>query len=207
MASGARIGSDSGMTVTAASFEAELQELRLCGARLGAALARAADDLRAHGLEPAPGLCADVDSFRQRFDSLRSQLDDGASATGAAIASLHELEQEWSWRRRRQTALSLVERAAALRHVDEAEFAPLARVRSACQEARAQLGAPQGGCEVIEELEAGRHPLAALAALAGDPSGLSDDRWEACQDCVTEHFGRELATAALRRRLVDSAGA
>jgi len=187
------------MTTTLEALQYRLVELRAFGQRLSEAMTQAAVELRDHGLEVAPGLLADMERFRTDFRALRDRISVCRKSLSRA-SSLDELERELSQQAAASVALHVIDRAAALRHRDPDSFAPLERVAEECDRLRDAVAA--GPSDVVEALARGEHPLAMLVSLVTEGDRLSDDRWEQLHDAVTTRYGRELATAVARGRVM-----
>jgi hypothetical protein len=190
-------------------------------ADLSERLIEAAHHLQTPGLPPSDALVAELSSCRREFTNLRDRtLTLGHSLevdcpTVENLASLEdlttllneiaetELRQSRSEEMRRRS-LSVLDRVLVLRHAVDGEFSPL----HACQEtARTLHGAianvPWRALPAeAEPLAEGGHAMTHLLTLVEDGDELSDDVWAELHESVGAAFGKSLATAAARARLV-----
>jgi len=184
-------------------------------------LMEAARQLQTPGLPPLDALVAELSSCRREFINLRDRtLTLGQSLEVACppvenLANLEdlttllneiaetELRQSRSEEMRRRS-LSVLDRVLVLRHTADVGFSPLC----ACQEsARALHGAianvPWRALPAeAEPLAEGEHAMTHLLTLVEDGDELSDDLWAQLHESVGAAFGKSLATAAARARLV-----
>jgi hypothetical protein len=190
--------------------------------RLGARLGEAGRGLRDEGAAPSGRLLDDLAAARQAFQRLRARVVELARAAGGelpeeaaenldSLRGLLALLEDVGARRRRRAAveqardaaLGLLDRVATLVHRDRPDFAPLLSCQAEAAALRQAVAA--AGTELhpeVERLVTGTHPLAMLIALVHRLADLSDDEWEQMQDGVAGAFGRPLAVAASRGRLV-----
>ena len=104
----------------------------------------------------------------------------------------------------RRRSLSVLERVLLLTHAADARFSPL----HDCQEtARGLQGsiADRHWNELpaeVDPLAEGEHAMAHLLTLVENSDDLSDDLWAELHESVSAAFGKSLAAAAARTRLV-----
>ncbi len=189
---------------TAAALErwqVELDLLQAWRSRLADKFASSAEQLAASGTPVAAELLGEMAEFRNRSVFLASQLMGEATHP----VTLDELVAQFDLRSRQQLR-SLLQDVLQLQHVSgAAENAP---VLLTCQDRAARLlnllqSAPAAELpQDVEHLRSGKHPLCAVLELVDQANDLSDDRWTQLNDQVTECFGRPLATAIARGRVV-----
>jgi hypothetical protein len=166
-------------------------------------------------------LLADLGEHRHRFERLRGQIRARAGELGlpcppadslsnlvqleALLAELGEAELHHAAHQRLcRQALEVLDRVRAITHRSESEEAPLRSALDAAARLRAAIGVARAR-ELPAEARAlatGEHPLACLLALAAAGSATSDSRWEELRVAVGAAFGRTLAAAAARGKLV-----
>lgn len=194
-------------------------------ARLSEHLGQAAQELAAGGALPEVALVDELDAVRAQFADVRRATFELAAAvlegpTGAeprplrevaSLAGLRELAHttgeaidRQAALHARQQALAVLERVQRLRHRDEPRFPPLEVAQALArqlQDAIADVQWPASHPE-LEALAEGRHPLAYLLEFAERAADLDDSRWEFLHDALTEAFGRPLAVAVARSKVL-----
>lgn len=191
-------------------LQRELEQLDRLRRQLSEQLLDSAGRLDAPGEPPRDELIDDLVSYRARMLSLAGQLDDEAARPrdGREMElSFVRLEQLLSMRLRREEAARVLDDLLALRHVEIPDFAPLALCHAEARRLR-DIASLFNGLEQDAELDAlcqGKHPLNALLMLCERGGQLSDADWTACNDRVTETYGRQLATALARGRIQGAA--
>jgi Rad3-related DNA helicase len=195
--------------------------------RLGALGARgsaAAAALAARGTPPPDDLVRALDEARREFATLRAEALAAAEAAGVAtpaieaidstsqledvlralLEALEAAERRAALARVRAQALALLDRVSRLAHRDDPTFAPLLTCQKRGDVVRAVLdAAPVEDPERARAaLTAAAAPFAALLTLMEGARGVDDEQWAALEDAVAEAFGRPLAAAATRGRLL-----
>jgi hypothetical protein len=195
-----------------------LAELGATGIAAAAALARV-------GTPPSDDLVRDLAEAAHRSAALRDEVLAAATAIELAtppadvLASTRQLEavltalleglasrdRSGAATRARVEALSVLDRVAALAHRDDPAFSALAVCHARADEVRAALAAPAGGdaADALLAVAEAIAPFKALLALRDGARKLDDDKWATLQDAVAAAFGRSLATAASRGRLIS----
>lgn len=124
---------------------------------------------------------------------LRTLLDMIAEAEGKAIAE--DL---------RARGLAVLDRVLALIHRDQIEFAPLLECQTKAR--TLHLAVAEAGWRELppdaETLAEGKHLFSDLLMLVERQDDLDDEMWGLLQDTVTQAFGRPLAVAASRGKLI-----
>ena len=109
----------------------------------------------------------------------------------------------------RRKATVLLDRVLALRHRVGSESGLLGTCHEAASALRGLLDSARGSDDIpdpVLKLSEGRHPLAALSRLAESDGETGDDDWSRLYQEVSAEFGRPLAAAAARGRLVAVGG-
>ena len=188
---------------------------------LGERLLEAARQLRTPGAPPPDHLLEELSSCRQDLAGLRARALELASSLGVpcpppesldnlqSIASLLDgvAEAEILQARRedvRRHAAEVLERVGQLSHAGGAGFAPL----EDCKALARSLGNRLAGSDwadlaaEFEQIAEGGHGFSALLSLVGDHDDLSDDHWADLHELVASAFGKSLAAAAARGKIV-----
>jgi len=131
---------------------------------------------------PAPET---IDSTR-RLDAILKVLLDGVDRAEKQAVATAALAQ----------TVTVLDRIASLAHRDDPAFAALATCQSRAADVRAAL-ASSGRVDA-----AAVAPFAALLMLMDGQQRLDDEQWGALEDAVSAAFGRPLAVAASRGKLV-----
>jgi len=193
---------------------------------LGARGATAATALSGSGTPPTDDLVHALRDAGRDFAALRAEALAAAGAAGVtappaeAIASTRHLEdvlralvqtleveeRRAALARVRAEALAVLDRVAALVHRDDPAFAALARCHKRANAVRAALAASSESDPERERAAAAEAtaPFTALLALMDGAQAIEDDQWAALEDAVTDAFGRPLAAAATRGRLLSA---
>lgn len=206
------------MSATIDELSRRIQALGSEFKALSEPLAGAVTALKEPGAPLANDLLQRLLVGRDEFVALRDALNERGEKAGVGpvdceLSSLSGLGRylvriETEHRRVEQTrkaALALLDRALGLTHVDQPEFAPL----KACQEGhgaeRSKLAKATGAQleELAKPLTRDDHPLMSLFALVAGPDALDDDAWANAYEVVSQTYGRPLAVAASRGKLVE----
>lgn len=153
--------------------------------------------LRARVLELAESLVLSPTQKEPEIESLKalkSLLEDAVQAE----------EQKEAIAQVRQQALRVLERVLALAHRDNSDFQPLLECQEKARELQHAISEsqPSDSHSDTQALAEGNHSFAQLLTLIEQGDELDDDRSADLHDSVAESFGRTLATAAVRGRLI-----
>ncbi|HBE50634.1 MAG TPA: hypothetical protein DDW76_17995, partial [Cyanobacteria bacterium UBA11369] len=104
----------------------------------------------------------------------------------------------------RSSALKVIEKILAIAHRVESNFQPLQECQTKARELYLAISDSQESDlhPDTQNLAEGNHPFSKLLALISDLEDLDDERLADLQDAVTESFGRTLAMAAVRGKLI-----
>lgn len=194
--------------MTSTDFETlsqEIGELRASRDRLAAALAESIARLRSAGTCPPGEVLDHAGRYRRQYLDTRQRLSRERCAELAdPRASLEDWELALQRLQRQQQVTRLLDDAESW-HVRGMEGpGPLAIIRDDVQQLRQRLGHDPD--HVLDGLLEGRHPLAAVRTLIHLDDELSDGEWEELLDRVAEGYGRELATAVSRGKILVRVG-
>ncbi len=200
------------------ALEAELAALGDRFASVGEALRRAADLMLSSGLAPPLDALQDAADCHRDLERIGTQtarlaeslsvaapganpsLLDLCNCLAAVIGAEHERGRREDIRRRATLPL---DRVLGIAHREEETFAPLRRLQDEARDLlRAIAEAPEELPTEAGPLVDGTHPLVSFLAMIDRPEALCDEAWAALHAVVADSFGRALAVAAARGRLV-----
>lgn len=186
----------------------QIQQAKAFSIRLAELMERAAEDLRTTGLSPSPELISALQNYRQMFRDLRTRLSDeigGAPATEPlrTPASLADLERHFEGQVATRRALSFLDQLQHLSHLDGEQHPVLDVCRRACQATLEAVREQDANSRnIVRTINEGDHPLSALWNLLNHQETLNDNDWAELLERVTDHFGRDVATAVARHKLL-----
>ncbi|MBI3801876.1 MAG: hypothetical protein HY268_33510 [Deltaproteobacteria bacterium] len=200
----------------------QLARLSESFSELGASVSVAANELRRVG-KPAPdNLIKQMISSQQDFAELRNRVLDLAqhfaisplpSISGltslddlkALLYSIRQAEsQRTSFEAIRGQAITILDRVITVVHRTQVEFMPLLQCQAEARALRDALTVTQWPelHPEAQRLADGQHPYASLLTFVESHQALSDDQWDHLKNSIEETFGKPLAIAAVRGRLV-----
>ena len=209
------------MNHSSSHLSTELAALSDRFSELGERLLTAARQLHAPGVPPAEDLIEAVTASRAEFTSLRDRARELAASFDIhaseedhlnnlqAVTGLLDQVAEAEIRRSKgedtkRRAVAVLDRVLTLSHTSGSDFDPLRQVHEQAHALRGSIS--EGGWSNIhtdaEKLAEGEHHFADLLSLIEDRDELSDDLWASLHDNVTKAFGKSLAAAAARSKLV-----
>jgi hypothetical protein len=186
--------------------------------QVSAKMAHAAKEMRDPGIPPSDQLVAEVVAAQKDFAALRAQLlglariveatpvpDPEAVVSLKDLASVLQNAQESRKKSKmdeaKQQVLGKLDRVQNLVHKEKAEFGPLID----CQAHAAQLKlaiAPVDWTNPSPDLVEGLLPFVDLLRMVDQWDQLDDEVCEQLQDSIAKAFGRLLAVAVARGRVV-----
>ncbi len=182
---------------------------------LSEALIACSKDLSERGLPPAESLISDLGIARQEYAALSEEILRMAATAALSlpdqVSSLPELadmlqqirEHCVSMEQVRATSVSALEKILRLAHCDQPDFAPLRECQASAHEMLRTLHDPEANpSQAAPALNDGVHPFAALLTLVEQRDELEDERWIQLQETVTLTFGKPLAVAAIRGKII-----
>jgi hypothetical protein len=194
-------------------------------AELSRELLSASRRLRAPGVLPAEALMGEVARLRRGFVAARERAlglarELGVEVTeGRGLESLKgvaallervtEAEEHREGRRARASAaLAVLDRVLLLRHGQLDEYPPLAACQEQARALRLEIaGGPDGAhAGAVDGLAENDHPFASLLAMVDGHQRVSDEHWESLFEAVSGAFGRSLAAAVARSRIIAPPG-
>jgi hypothetical protein len=179
----------------------------------------------ASSLPPDETLIDDLDHARRAFVELRAAvLDEGdrlavllpdpetivsMQQLGPVFAAIIEADRrearQAAWDAARDGARTVLDRVLDLVHRDDPGFGALSTCQAEAREVEASLAGPPSEDVDSDARRLGERvqPFADLLRLAADWEVLDDDQCASLEDAITHAFGRPLALAALRGRLIS----
>ena len=211
------------MTSKADDLVKHLAALTQRFAGLATKLARAAQELQGSGTLPAESLSEELAAARGEFVNLRSSVLDAARALAIAapaqaeLVSLSALEgvitamaeavtseaKRTTAAEARRRVLAVLDRIMTINHVDDPNFAALLDCQAKAREIRAAVLDPTGPtAESAAAIMESTPAFSALLTLIEGREQLDDEKFAVLEDSVVKLFGRTLAVAATRGKLV-----
>jgi hypothetical protein len=215
------------MTPKADDLVKHLAALTQRFAALATKLAQAAQDLRGSGTLPAESLIEELAAARDEFVALRSSVLDAARALAIAapphaeVGSLKALEpvitamaetvaneaKRTTAAEARRRVLTVLDRVMTINHVDDPNFAALLDCQAKAREIRAAVLDPTGPtAESAAAIMECTPAFSALLTLVEGRDQLDDEKFAVLEESVVKLFGRTLAVAVTRGKLVTGAG-
>ncbi|MFO0907309.1 MAG: SdrD B-like domain-containing protein [Isosphaeraceae bacterium] len=191
-------------------------------AELGRGMLQAARRLQSPGMLPAESLVDQIVKLRLTTESIRRRTCELARALGVPIPEVRSLdnlkglaeflevvaeaEDRAAVRSAKvRDAAELLDRVLQLQHVTDPTFAPLAECQNQARQLREQILSLALAAEMDDTLVGlleRDHPFAYLMMLVDGVEVVSDDLWESLFDAVGRAFGRPLAAAVARAKIV-----
>ncbi|WP_333285047.1 AAA family ATPase [Microcoleus sp. MON1_C5] len=192
-----------------------------------ARLSEASRKLRDPGIPIYQKLIQELDESRKNFIQLRDKVlklaEDLAvspTLTTEEIGSLAEIKsvlERVDWAEKQKSALALVrdsalrvlDRVLAITHRVESNFQSLLECQEKARELQRTISESQESDlhPDTQLLADGNHPFSKLLTLIAEWEEADDERLDSLHDAVSESFGRTLAMAAVRGKLIIEAEA
>lgn len=211
------------MTQNSNDLSQEVSKISDLFMSLSERLLGAARQLHSPGSPLPEGLIEELDQARREFVGLRDRTKERAEALHVALPSSETLDtvqgltavldlvaesevRQSKAEETRRRALSVLDRVLSLTHSGDREFAPLRDCQNQARTLREAIvdGAWASLPAEAEPLSDGEHPFANLLTLIEDRDVLHDDLWGSLHDSIGSTFGKSLAAAAARSKLVPS---
>jgi hypothetical protein len=214
------------MTPNATALAQQFAALTEKSASLASKLGQAARELQVSGILPPESLAAELAALHREFVDLRTGVLEVARALSIAVPtdvdSVKNLEPvvqgvvaAFATGEKREAAaeyvkraLGVLDRVLAVVHTDDPAFGALAQCQAKAKEMRQAVGEAKAlDTDKPAALVEATAPFAALLTLIEGREQLDDERFAALEDSVNQSFGRSLAVAATRGKLVIAAAA
>jgi hypothetical protein len=209
------------MNVNLDTFNRQLAGLSGRFADLGAKLAEAAREMQDGGAPPAEALVEALAAARAEFVELLAEIVAAAESLGVAVPdhveSAKSLEPVLAAMvaatdaRRRRAAfdeirgriLAIYDRIAGIHHEGDETFAPLVALQNSAKEAKAAaLALTEATTDQARALMEAAGPFADLLTMLESTDALDDEKFSALEESVSTAFGRPIAVAVGRGRLL-----
>src|SRR5712664_445714 len=209
------------MNVNLDTFNRQLTGLTGRFADLGAKLAEAAREMQDGGAPPAEALVEALAAARAEFVELLAEIVAAAESLGVAVPdqveSAKSLEPVLAAMvaatdaRRRRVAfdeirgriLAIYDRIAGIHHEGDETFAPLVALQTSAKEAKAAaLALTEATTDQARALMEAAGPFADLLTMLESTEALDDEKFSALEESVSDAFGRQIAVAVARGRLL-----
>src|SRR2546429_1281339 len=203
------------------TFNRQLAGLTGRFADLGAKLAEAAREMQDGGAPPAEALVEALAAARAEFVELLAEIVAAAESLGVAVPdhveSAKSLEPVLAAMvaatdaRRRRAAfdeirgriLTIYDRITGVRHEGDETFAPLVALQTSAKEAKAAaLALTEATTDQARALMEAAGPFADLLTMLESTEALDDEKFSALEESVSTAFGRPIAVAIGRGRLL-----
>ncbi len=191
--------------------------------RLSESLSQAAQQLQAPGILPPEALMDEITKIRTEFLDVRQRVVEATKALSinapgmAEIDSLKSLkavldmvaqalsgqEKRAALSEARTKVMAVLDRVLTVSHMDGPNFTALVQCQAKAREIRQAAQDPKAfdGENAPAFLES-TPSFAALLTMIENRDALDDDKFAALEDAVTQSFGKTLAVAATRGKLV-----
>jgi hypothetical protein len=221
LAAGATPARSPAMSQNSSQLSQELAAMPDRFSELGERMPTAARQLHAPGPPPAEDLFEAVGTCRRAFTSLRDRTRELAESllleppsadqikslqdvTGLLdrVAQAEILQSKTEEQRRR--AVAILDRVLSLSHRTTSDFPALRECHEKAQGLRSLVSEAHWSSlhPETERLAEGDHHFANLLTLIEDRDDLSDEMWANLHEDVSRVFGKQLAAAAARSKLV-----
>jgi RNA polymerase primary sigma factor len=210
------------MQQNSADLHQQVTSLENTFSQLVPKLSKALQELQDLGKPLSAELILELSNSRNQFNALRARVFELAeflvlsptqkepeidSLTGLKSLlqdAVQAEEQKEAITQVRQQALRVLERVLGIAHRDNSNFQPLLECQEKARELQRAISESQepDSHSDTQALAEGNHSFAQLLTLIEQGDELDDDRSADLHDSVAESFGRTLATAAVRGRLI-----
>jgi hypothetical protein len=190
---------------------------------LAGTLAQTTQQLQSSGTPPAESLIDEMTKLRADFVDVRQRVLEAARSLSVNAPAMSELdslkslepvvetvaralaaqEKKAAMAEARTRVLAVLDRVLTVSHVDGSNFPALAQCLSKAQEIRAAAMDPKAfESEQAPAFLEGTPAFAALLSIIEGRDALDDEKFAALDETVTQSFGRTLAVAAARGKLL-----
>jgi hypothetical protein len=213
------------MALNANELAQRLEALSERFSHLAQSLSQAAQQAQS-GAPPAESLIDEITSIRTEFVDVRQRVVEATKALSinapgmAEIDSLKALkrvldavaqgiadqEKKAALAEARTKVMTVLDRILAISHVDGPNFTALVQCQAKAREIRQAAQDPRSfDSENAPAFLESTPSFAALLTMVENRDALDDDKFAALEDAVTQSFGKTLAVAATRGKLVIGA--
>ena len=200
------------MKSTPQTLQQQLSSLSKCHGSLGSHLLQAAQKLQQAGTPLSETLLEELVRYNRDFNRLQQEVMTEGESVSQVEMSLSDLEKRLHQQiepndspNQRQKALSVLEQVLSLTHKDQGAFESLDSAKHSATQLQTQI--THSTTEFSPEVEAlvtGVHPLSALLTLVETGESLDDQQWIVLEEKVSASFGKSLAVAISRGKIIRS---
>ena len=209
------------MNVNVEQLDRQLAGLTGRFADLGAKLSEAARELQDGGAPPAESLVAQLSQLRGESLQLCGDVAAAAQAVGIATppsvdtvnslepllraiaAALEGKRRHAALEQARKGVIEILDVVLGVRHLDEEQFAPLVECQMQARDLHAAvLALNESNLHRAQELTVRVRAFSDFLTMLDGSQGLDDERFARLEASVSTTFGRPLAVAAARGRLL-----
>lgn len=203
------------------AFTRQLADLIGRFADLGAKLGEAARELQDGGAPPADALVEALAAARLEFIELRAEIVLAAETLGVAVpdhvesarrlepvlaamgSALEAHRRRATFEETRGRILAVLDRIDGVTHQDDANFGPLVTAKVKAAELKnSVLALADSSLEQAQAVFARAQPFADLLSMLDATDAIDDARFSALEESVAHAFGRQIAVAVARHRLL-----
>jgi hypothetical protein len=209
------------MNVNVEQLDRQLAGLTGRFADLGAKLSEAARELQDGGAPPAESLVQQLSQLRTESLQLCGEVAAAAQAVGVATppsvdtvnslepllraiaAALDSRRRQAALEQARKGVIEVLDVVLGVRHLDEEQFAPLVECQKQARDLHAAvLALNESNLHQAQELTARVRAFSDFLTMLEGSQGLDYERFARLESNVSSTFGRPLAVAAARGRLL-----
>ncbi len=209
------------MNVNVEQLDRQLAGLTGRFADLGAKLSEAARELQDGGAPPAESLVEQLSQLRAQSMQLCGDVAAAAQAVGVAVpasvdtvnslepllraiaAALETKRRQAALEQARKGVIEVLDVVLGVRHLDEQQFQPLVECQMQARDLHAVVMAlNESNLHQAQELTTRVRAFSDFLTMLEGSDRLDDERFAKLEASVAETFGRQLATAAARGRLL-----
>ena len=190
------------MSFDVVQIEDRFQQLKRSRSALAEELRAAAMKLRTTGQIPSVELDQSLNEYQDTFGQVRTRLGfTPADVVPEDVSTWDLFQSRLRVCHQAAAALKCLGKVERLRMPKGFE-ATLDPVVKTCRELQARLArSPWNESELIQEIQAGRHPLCRVVSLVESLRDLSDDEWTTEMAVVQHAFGISVSTAIARGKI------
>jgi hypothetical protein len=214
------------MALNADELAKRLGDLSERFSSLSETLAQTAGQLQSPGTPPAEALIDEITKLRTDFVDVRQRVVEAARALSVnapgmsdidslkalkpvlemVIQGLAAQEKRAALAEARTRVMAVLDRVLTVSHVDGPNFTTLVQCQAKAREIRQAVQDPKAfDTENAPAFLESTPSFAALLSMIEGRDALDDDKFAALEDAVTQSFGKTLAVAATRGKLVVGA--
>ena len=214
------------MALNADELAKRLAELSDRFTRLSESLSQAAQQLQSPGIPPPESLIDEITKIRTEFVDVRQRVVEATKALSLNAPGMAEIDSLKSLKpvldavaqglsvqgkraalsEARTKVMAVLDRVLTVSHVDGPNFTALVQCQAKAREIRQAAQDPRAfDSDNTPAFLESTPSFAALLTMIENRDALDDEKFAALEDAVTQSFGKTLAVAATRGKLVVGA--